>query len=215
VRVDKIGFLGGTFDPVHFGHLQLAASVLEECGLDKIVFIPSAEPPHKDGATVTSFEHRVAMLELVGEGRSDFECNAIEGLLPKPSYTIDTLKVLRNQYDGKSRLFFIIGADAFLDIETWKSYQEIPRMVEIILSKRKGILTTKIHGLLRKLGYTEYQNCWRGEDDKRDICILKSTPVDLSSSRIRTMIRSGKPIQHMMPESVIDYIITHTLYPSD
>ncbi len=213
--MDKIGFLGGTFDPVHFGHLQLAASVLEECGLAKVVFIPSAQPPHKDGATVSSFEHRVAMLELVGEVRNDFECNLIEGLLPKPSYTIDTLRVLRNQYDRKSRLFFIIGADAFLDIETWKSYQEIPRIVEIILSKRKGFPTIKLYGLLRKLGYTEHQNYWRGEDGRRDIIILKSTPVDLSSSRIRSMIRSGKPFQHVMPETVIDYIKTHTLYPSD
>lgn len=210
----KIGLLGGTFDPVHSGHLQLAESVLQECALDRIVFIPSAEPPHKNGTTITSFEHRVAMLELISKGRKEFECNTIEGQLLKPSYTIDTLQVLLKQYGDKTRLFFIIGADAFLDIATWKSYQKIPRLVSFIVSPRKGSLRTKLYDMLIKLGYTEYDECWRGADCTKDIFILSSAPVDISSSKIRRMVSSGKSIQEVMPEPVIDYIKRHALYLS-
>lgn len=208
----KIGLLGGTFDPVHLGHLQLAESVLQECALDKIVFVPSAEPPHKVRTTVISFAHRVAMLELISAGRKEFECNTIEGRLPKPSYTIDTLQVLLKQYSGKARFYFIIGADAFLDILTWKSYQKIPRLVSIIVSQRKGSLSTKLYDMLNKLGYTESENCWRGEECRRDITILKTTPVDISSSKIRYMVSSGTSIQQVMPESVAGYIKRHGLY---
>lgn len=211
----KIGLLGGTFDPVHSGHLQLAESVLQECTLDKVVFIPSAEPPHKDGTTVTSYEHRVAMLELIIQGRKEFECNTIEGQLPKPSYTIDTLEVLVKQYSSNVRLFFIIGADAFLDIVTWKSYQKIPQLVRIIVSQRKGSLSTKLYDMLKRLGYIEYENSWRGQEQRKDITILRSTPADISSSKIRSMVRSGKSIQQVMPEPVVEYIKRHTLYPPD
>ena len=111
----KIGLLGGTFDPIHYGHLQLAESALVECKLDKVVFIPSALPPHKNGAVITSFRHRLAMLSLAGQGFNGFECNAIEGDLPKPSYTIDTLRELLKHYKSDCQLYFMIGADAFLD----------------------------------------------------------------------------------------------------
>ncbi len=86
--------------------MQLAETAMEECGLDKVVFLPAAQPPHKDGALITSFNHRLAMLRLACQGRKGFECNAIEGILPKPSYTIDTLQVLRNHYQSELSIIF-------------------------------------------------------------------------------------------------------------
>lgn len=212
MRMQKIGLLGGTFDPVHVGHLQLAEAVLDECGLDKIIFIPSAEPPHKNESTITPFEHRVAMLELISENKKQFECNSIEGGLAKPSYTIDTLRVMREEYENIATLSFIIGADAFLDIATWKSYQKIPYLVKIILSPRKGFSNEKLFEILKMLGYESSGGRWLAATGQKDISILESTPINLSSSTIRSLISQGEPVQHLLPKAVFDYLTKHSLY---
>ena len=211
----KIGLLGGTFDPVHYGHLQLAESALKECRLDKVVFIPSAQPPHKNSAAVTPFKHRLAMLTLAGEGIDGFECNAIEGLLPKPSYTIDTLRALREYYHSDCRLYFMIGADAFLDILTWKLHQEVLDSVNIILSRRKGYKEAQLSDLLRKLGYKTGDSPCYWTDGKKDVYILEKTPEDLSSSEIRRKIGQGGAVQLFLPKAVIEYIQKHKLYHSE
>ncbi len=208
----KIGLLGGTFDPIHYGHLQLAAAALKECNLDKVVFIPSAQPPHKNGISLTPFQHRLAMLASAVQGISGFECNAIEGTLPKPSYTIDTLRVLLKHYENGCRLYFMIGADAFLDILTWKSHQEVLHSVNIILSQRKGYKKVQLCDLFNKLGYKMGEKSWQGNDGQKDIYILKEIPDDLSSSVIRNMIGKGVSLQRLLPKNVIEYIQKHKLY---
>ncbi len=208
----RIGLLGGTFNPVHYGHLQLAESALKECNLDKVVFIPAAQPPHKNGTSIASFSHRFAMLSLATEGMNDFECNAIESILPKPSYTIDTLRELRNHYETGCQLFFLIGADAFLDILTWKSHHEILRSVNIILSHRKGYQSDQLSALLNKLEYKASNRSWHGENGKKDIYILEETPVDFSSSDIRSMIGRGESFQRFLPKAVFEYIQKNKLY---
>ena len=208
----RIGLLGGTFDPVHYGHLQLAESALKECKLDKVVFIPSAQPPHKNGTSIASFNHRLAMLSLATQGITGFECNAIEGILPKPSYTIDTLRELQKLYSPDCQLYFLIGADAFLDILTWKSHHEILRSVNIILSHRKGYKSDLLSALLKKLNYKRGDRAWHGENDKKDIFILEQTPVGFSSSDIRRMISSGESVHRMVPEWVDEYIQRNQLY---
>lgn len=208
----RIGLLGGTFDPVHYGHLQLAEAAIEECNLDKVVFVPSAQPPHKNRASITPFRHRLAMLTLAGAGIKGFECSAIEGLLPKPSYTIDTLRALKKQYENDCRLYFMIGADAFLDILTWKSPRQVLHEVNIIVSGRKGYDSAHLAELLLKLGYTEQGGHWAGEEGKRGIFILKKTPPDQSSSGIRAMIKKGQSVNRFLPSKVIDYIQAHMLY---
>jgi nicotinate-nucleotide adenylyltransferase len=212
VNPKKIGLLGGTFDPVHYGHLQLAQSALEECSLDKVVFIPSAQPPHKKGASITAFNHRLAMLTLAGACENNFECDAIEDTLPKPSFTIDTLRELRKHYSTDCRFYFMIGADAFLDILTWKSHSAILRSVNIILSKRKGYDAENLALLLKKLGYAASDGFWHGNDSQKSIYILKNIPDNLSSSAIRTMIKRGESVQQYLPESVLEYIKRNRLY---
>ncbi|MGB3212542.1 MAG: nicotinate (nicotinamide) nucleotide adenylyltransferase [Desulforhopalus sp.] len=208
----KIGLLGGTFDPVHLGHLQFAESALNECQLNKVVFIPSAQPPHKTHTTVSSFKHRLAMVTLAGEGVTGFDYNAIERSLPKPSYTIDTLRALNQYYEGDCCLYFMIGADAFLDILTWKSYQEILCSVHILLSERKGYKRSRLNNLLKKLGYKASDNLWRGKDGQKDIYILRNTPEDHSSSIIRAMVSRGESVHRFLPKPVIEYIQKNKLY---
>ncbi len=216
MTANKIGLLGGTFDPVHYGHLQLAESALVECALDKVVFIPAAEPPHKNNTAVSSFGHRLAMLELATRGMKGFECNAIEGLLPKPSYTIDTLRVLqkhyRKAYLNDYQLYFMIGADAFLEILSWKSHRDVLRAVHIILSRRKGYKGERLADLLQSLGYTARQGCWHADDGKKDIYILDRTPGEQSSSGIRAMIAKGQSVEQFLPPSVMLYIEKNKLY---
>lgn len=208
----KIGLLGGTFDPVHYGHLQFAEAALQECRLDKVVFIPSAEPPHKKDVSIASFRHRLAMLILAGQGTDGFECNAIEERLPKPSYTIDTLRELQKHYDADCRLYFMIGADAFLDFLTWKSHQQILQSVNILLALRKGYNVDQLTLLLKNLGYKQNDGSWTAGEGKQDIHVLKRTPDDLSSSAIRAMIAKGAPVDRFLPEAVIAYIRKNKLY---
>jgi nicotinate-nucleotide adenylyltransferase len=212
VSVRKIGLLGGTFDPIHYGHIQLAETAVDECGLDQVVFLPAAQPPHKDGALITSFKHRLAMLRLACQERKGFACNAIEGILPRPSYTIDTLQALRNHYQAHCQLYFMIGADAFLDILTWKSPREVLHSVNIILSQRKGYQSEQLAQLLKKLGYRGSGNLWYDKEEKKEIYILQKCPDALSSSAIRTMIKKGESVERFLPQVVLLYIQKHTLY---
>jgi len=212
VTARRVGLLGGTFDPVHYGHLQLAESAMEEYRLDKVIFIPAAQPPHKNCASVTSFQHRLAMLTLAVQGLKGFECNSIEGKLPKPSYTIDTLQALRKQYQDDCRLFFMIGADAFLDILSWKSYLKILQSVNIILSQRKGYKSEQLADLIKMLGYKKIDRYWSDTNCKKDIYILERTPDKQSSSGIRAMIGKGESVQPFLPKNVIDYIQENKLY---
>jgi len=208
----KIGLLGGTFDPVHNGHLQLAESALKEYRLDKVIFIPSAQPPHKTDTSVTSFSHRIAMLSLAGQGIDNFECSAIEGTLPKPSYTIDTLRELLKNYQTDCTLYFIIGADAFLDILTWKSYQEVLQTVHILISGRIGYKSVQLFDLLKRLGYRPNDNSWTGNIAQKDIYLLKKTPEEHSSSTIRALIEKGESVHRLIPRAVFDYIQKNKLY---
>ncbi len=185
---------------------------MEECGLEQVVFLPAAQPPHKDGACITSFRHRLAMLKLACQDRKGFVCNAIESILPMPSYTIDTLQALKKHYQPPCQLYFMIGADAFLDILTWKSPRRVLHSVNIILSRRKGYQSEQLTLLLKKLGYRAKDNLWYDRENKKQIYVLQKCPDALSSSAIRAMIRNGEPVEKLLPQAVLDYIERHRLY---
>lgn len=209
----KIGVLGGTFDPVHSSHLELAETAQSECSLDKILFVPSAVPPHKIGTQVLSFEHRVRMVEIACKYRLTFECSSIEGEMAKPSYTIDTIKALLADMDRGHTLYFIIGCDAFLDILTWKSYAEILHLVSLIVSKRKGVDENKLSDLSISLGYsTDDKSVWSSRSGNKDICFLKQTPAYLSSTMVKKFINNKRTMKKIIPEEVAEYIRENSLY---
>lgn len=212
MSLTKIGILGGTFDPVHLGHLQLAESAVEEFGLDQMLFIPAALPPHKDGTRVTSFAHRAAMLQLACAPYRKFNVNLIEEQLPKPSYSIDTLKQLQKHYGDGVRLFFVLGIDSFLDIGTWKAYRSLLKLVTVIISLRKGYEHRLLLQLLADLGYEmETGNSYR-RGSSQEVLLLKATPEAISSSSIRTRIGRGESFQQLLPPGVEQYITKHMLY---
>lgn len=210
----KTGILGGTFDPVHFSHLELAEAAQSEFNLDRVLFVPAAVPPHKNGAEVTSFEHRVRMVEIACKEHSTFECSTIEDQLCKPSYTVDTLKALLSEMGKENSLYFIIGCDAFLDILTWKSYREILRLVPLLVSRRKGVDVTRLSELAAILAYDSTdRSTWVGVNGSQNICFLKQTPAYLSSTLVKKYIGDEKKMKGIIPEKVAEYIKMNKLYP--
>jgi nicotinate-nucleotide adenylyltransferase len=211
VKPERIGLLGGTFDPVHLGHIELAKAALSECRLDKVVFIPAAHPPHKDGAQVLTFAHRLAMLRLATENHQHFSCCSIEARLPPPTYTIDTLHALRRTCPAGD-FFFIIGSDAFLDLLSWKSYRDILGLVELVLAQRAGSDHQEICAFLAKIGYSTQDGSWQGRGELKRVTLLKTIPVPISSSQIRELLHKGQATEEFLPELVDAYIHAHRLY---
>jgi len=207
----RIGVFGGTFDPIHFGHLELAEQAIKEVKLSKLLFIPAAKPPHKNGI-ITPIEHRIAMLELVCKGSKHFSCSRIEAELPKPSYTVDTLVELIKRYPDDAELYFIIGGDAFLDLMTWKSYTKILSMVQIVVSPRIGYSNQSIYAFLDRIGYTQINRKWQGEDGRKDIVLLSESPQDVCSSKVREVIAKGSDTTTLLPEVIAGYIKENCLY---
>jgi nicotinate-nucleotide adenylyltransferase len=208
----NIGLLGGTFNPVHFGHLQLADAAMAECSLDQVVFIPSSQPPHKDEASIAPFVHRIAMLQIAGRNTNRFSCTSIESELPTPSYTIDTLRAMSVRYPADARFFFIIGADAFLDLLSWKAYDEILRCVTLIVAERKGYHSEKIYEFLNNLQYVDHVGYWWRKNGESKIILLHTMPGNYSSTAIRAKIGRGIFPENEMPDGVIEYIKKHSLY---
>ena len=209
----KIGVLGGTFDPVHTSHLELAAAAQSEFNLNRVIFVPSAAPPHKMAARVSSFEHRVRMVEIACKLSQTFDCNPLEGQMPAPSYTIDTIKSLLSELGQENTLYFIVGCDAFLDILTWKSYREILNLVSILVSRRKGVDETELVDLARILDYNIIKkSIWSSSKGDKNIHFLKRVPADLSSTMIKKYLYNDLIVGKNIPKKVAEYIRENSLY---
>lgn len=207
----RIGVYGGTFDPVHLGHLQLAHQAIDALILDELLFVPSASPPHKNHS-ITDISHRKAMLELVCKGDVRLSCSDIECRLPKPSYTVATLTALKEYYSSGTELIFIMGVDAFLEVMTWKSYTSFLSMVEIAVSKRVGCSEQALFDFLVQLGYTKEDHLWRGAAGNQNITVLPEVPKGVCSSEVRKGIGNGMVSGHLLSHDVVHYIEENSLY---
>ena len=190
--MNTIGVFGGTFDPIHLGHLITAQSVKELRSLEKIIFIPAYISPHKTDIASLSSEHRLKMVQLALEGINYFEYSDFELRNETVSYTIDTLRNLKSKYDD---IELIIGYDNIFDFKTWKEPDEILKLVKLIVLKRKASI----------------------EPDYKDkfykSAVFVETPtIEISSSEIRRRISKNLPIDFLVPEKVKKYIITNNLY---
>jgi len=211
----KIGILGGTFDPIHLGHLRTAEETAQKLQLEKVYLIPSASPPHKKNAPIASFHHRLAMVRMAVESAPLLEALDLEGRRPGISYSIETLKELKRIFNPEPELFFVLGTDAFLEIETWKEYQKLFDYAHFVIIQRAGHeaeglepFLMKVRGDMMKTGNPDIYSVSSGNT----IRIMPSTFLEISSSRIREMIAQGNSIRFLVPETVRAYIMDKGLY---
>lgn len=198
----KIGISGGTFDPVHFGHLLVAEVLRDRFGLDKILFIPTGLPPHKDLLNVTSAEHRYKMLKEAISTNTCFEASRIEIDRKGLTYTFDTLSELKNLYSHDTDLYFIIGADVVNDILMWKNFEKVFSICEFIAVLRPEHNKNEFDNAVGFL-----RSKYMAKIHVGDIPL-----IGISSTMVREAVRSNRSIKYMVPECVEDYIRRNNLY---
>lgn len=211
----RIGILGGTFDPIHFGHLRLAEEVGEEIGLDRVHLIPAALPPHKDRKPVSPFQHRMAMTRIAVEGTPRLEALDLEGRRQGRSYSIETLREFRKLFQDNFELFFIIGMDAFLEIGTWKEYKKLFNYAHFLVIDRPGFQSEDLGPFVTSLdvGFEREEGGNKFVVPSGNHLIFKeATLMDISSTDIRNKVSEGKTIRFMLPERVREYIKEKRLY---
>lgn len=186
----KIGILGGTFNPIHYGHLILGEQVLGQLELDRVIFIPAFMPPHKSDRGIIAARQRLAMIEAAVEGNRNLTVSDIEIRRRGKSYTVDTLRVIKKLYPSAD-LFFICGSDLVSEIPTWKNVDEIYKLARFVLVKRPGF-GKRLSG--------------------KSFLKIHVAQVDISSSLIRQLVRQGRSIRYLTPDSVVAYIEKHGLY---
>ncbi|HIE12017.1 MAG TPA: nicotinate-nucleotide adenylyltransferase [Desulfotomaculum sp.] len=197
----RLGLMGGTFDPIHYGHLAAAEAARYEFALAKVVFIPAGQPPHKPEQTVSPAVHRVAMVRLAISSNPYFEISTMEVERPGPSYTVDTLAEFRRLCPSAA-LHFITGADAVAEIPAWHRFEELLGLCLLVGVTRPGHSLEDLREGLTGLG----------AELRQRIRVLPVPGVAVSSSEIRERVRTGKPIKYLLPEAVEEYIFRHGLY---
>jgi len=212
----RIGLFGGTFNPIHIGHLRAAVEVREAFNLDKLLLIPSATPPHKSADRVADAEDRVEMVRLAIRGVSSLEVSDVELVRPGPSYTIETLLYFQDRFDPEGDIHFIVGQDAFSEITTWKSYKALFGTAHFIVMTRPGSNLASIEDFIHthiseKYQYDSVSNRYSHPEWCMIFC-LHITHLDISASEIRDRIRQGRSIRFLVPETVEGFIVNKGLY---
>ncbi|TET24277.1 MAG: nicotinate (nicotinamide) nucleotide adenylyltransferase [Candidatus Cloacimonadota bacterium] len=188
----RILFFGGTFDPIHYAHLIIAEDILQEQKIQTILFLPSLRPPHKE--CVASFNDRVRMVNLAIKDNAALECSDIEGVLPAPSYTINTLRALKERMQI-DHIAFIIGMDSAVEFSTWKDPDALLNEFEILVIPRPG-----------------YSQDGVSERFSKKMNFLGTRMIDISSTEIRERIKKGRDINYLTPDVVIHHIMEKNLY---
>jgi nicotinate-nucleotide adenylyltransferase len=209
----RLGLLGGTLDPIHFGHLDAAEAARISLSLDAVWFVPSHDPPHRPDDPVASAFHRFAMTALAIADRPYFSASDIELRRPGVSYTVDTLQELHAAGWTPSQIFFTIGADAFADIASWRAYPGVLDAANFVVIGRSGVIPSRVvaqtPGLENRVAPLDYLPAHSA--DTRVYPVAGNTR-DVSSSLIRTRLRQGERIDDLVPVPVERHIMTHRLY---
>ena len=210
----RLGILGGTFDPIHFGHLRLAEEMCEELDLSKVLLMPGAQPPHKGGPLMAPFSDRLEMTKIGAECSDYLEACDIEGRRKGPSYSIETIRIIREEYGNQIELFFILGSDAFREINTWKDFKSLFQITNFVVIERPGITLEELSSFTGSLGmdFTEENAGDFINSSGNHILLKKTILMDISSTKIRQNIRAGKSINFTVPQKVKEHIIRKGLY---
>ncbi len=218
----RLGIFGGTFNPVHLGHLRAAEEVRFKAQLDKIIFIPAGNPPLK-AAELVDESHRYDMAIMATDSNEHFIVSDIELRQPEKSYTVNTIQRLVDAYP-EDELFFILGIDAFLDMPNWWMTDKLISMIDFIVIERPGFNLTDI---MSSPYITECKKMDAGEPDKKDgtcfyaslssgkrVFLVQTTHLDISSTAIRKLLRENMSVKYLLPEAVEEYIYENGLYNS-
>lgn len=214
----KLGILGGTFNPIHRAHLQIARDVLAHCGLDRVLFIPAAAPPHKAVANETPFHHRLAMVNAAIADTPAFSSSDLEAQRSGKSFSVETLELLR-QDDPDGERYFIIGLDSYRDIASWWNYPRLFELANLVVAIRPGIEIGDPRQVLPVAMHEEF--CYDGDSKKMRhksgnyVIFLEEVQQDISSTDIRRRVAARQPFRHLVPPAVADYIDQHALYRSE
>jgi nicotinate-nucleotide adenylyltransferase len=192
----RLGVFGGSFDPIHFGHLLAADDVRRQLRLDRFLFIPACRPPHKRGP-LTPYRHRLEMTRLAIEGEPGLELCPLEESRPGPSYTVDTLRELQSLH-GRASLYLVVGSDQYGAVGSWHKPDLLTDLARVIVMSRPGV---------------EQPPLFRGHDPKR-VLFRSITPVGISAAAIRARLAKGRSVRYMLPVRVAQYVRRHHLYRS-
>ena len=213
----RAAIYGGTFDPVHNGHLEVARRVRELFALDEVIFVPACVPPHKRGAGISSAFHRFAMLALATQDDERLQISTVELDEPNRPYAVDTVSRLQDQLGSSHRLFFLIGADSWAEIETWREWQKLLRICDLIVVTRPGYqLTARVAvEVVDVRTKSRAQIAAVLDDDKTPrVFFADGASVDVSATAIRARARSNdrEALQQALPRTVANYIAKYELY---
>jgi nicotinate-nucleotide adenylyltransferase len=196
-----LGVLGGTFDPIHYGHLVAAQYAAYGFHLDRVIFMPTAQPPHKNANGVLDARHRVAMVELAIADNTAFELSTLEVERSGVSYTIDTIETLQQTYPG-TEIYFIMGMDSIYILDTWKDVERLVDMCRFIVVTRPAYQLDRNQPALQQVP----EKFWAQAD------FLEVPAVDISSTNLRYRVQQGQPIRYLLPPAVEQYIYDNSLY---
>lgn len=221
----RIGILGGSFNPIHRGHLFVAEQTRLRLPLDHVIFIPTGDPPHKPGHLLAPAHHRLQMVHLAVKGIPYFSVSDIEARSPEKSYTIDTLSALQRTRAPDTRFFFIVGLDAFLDIPTWKNAPQLLATANFVVVSRPGSRFTDLQKLplLSSASGHSLEELDTGKLERHEIptsattavILLPFPPCAISASAIRHRLQHGEQLPDWLPPLVESYILQHHLYHSE
>jgi nicotinate-nucleotide adenylyltransferase len=200
---ERIGILGGTFDPVHYAHLAIAEEVYCALQLRRVLFVPAGQPPHKEGEHITAADQRVAMLSLALGSNPHFALSLVDVQRAGPSYTVDTLRLLHHEWGSQAHFYFIIGGDSLQDLPTWHDPAGIVQQATIVALTRPGYPAVEAvrTALLARLPGSQGR-----------LLTVEGPQIDLSATRLRQRVAAGRPIRYQTPDEVADYICRYRLY---
>ncbi len=207
----RIGILGGTFDPIHIGHLRAAVEVVEILGLDELKLIPSARPPHREAPQVSAAE-RLAMARAAVQGIEQLSVDDRELRRDCPSWTIDTLASLRSELQPADQLFLLLGWDAFCGLPGWHRWQELLQHCHLLVLQRPDADEEAPEALRDLLAARSVADPLALDGPGGNIAFVWQTPLAISATHIRQLLASGRSVRFLLPDSVLTYIHAHRLY---
>ena len=200
----KIGILGGTFNPIHVGHLKIAQAAQKKLKLDQVLFVPAFRPPHRPLTALASAKHRLEIVKLALGNHPRFLPSTVEIQRRGKSYSVDTLKRLRQMYKKGTRFFFLIGSDSLHELYSWKKIATLSKLCEFAVLTRAGFQTKGVTPKMLRLPPAVFRRVTRH--------FLAIRPVKVSATQIRERARKGKPLRGLVPKKVAEYILKNKLY---